>query len=108
MTVLGSVPVEDMGITLTHEHILSDCGYNGPAPEEASRKFIFYQPMNMEILGEIAIDLEINADEEKSLRGASRAARQTQVPLSVDLPGAVPQNYAPWVALILSRRRGRI
>ena len=206
MTVLGPEPVEDMGITLTHEHILSDCGCNGPAPEEASRKSIFFQPVKMEILGEIrmlpqcnrdnqmltdvdlaaeevakfrhwggetivevtnlglgrdplglqqvsrrsdvriimgsgfyisashsdlmqamsvddiaeeivcdvtkgvpgtgvragiigeiAIDLEFNADEEKSLRGAARAAKRTQVPLSVHLPGAVPQDYAPRV-----------
>ena len=37
MTVLGPISVEELGVTLTHEHILSDVGCNGPEPPEASR-----------------------------------------------------------------------
>jgi len=62
MTVLGPVPVEDLGITLTHEHILSDFGCNGPEPEEASRKHLFHQPVTMQILGEIRMAPILNRD----------------------------------------------
>ena len=55
MTVLGPVPVEELGITLTHEHILSDVGCNGPEPPEASRKGLFHKPLTMDILGEVRL-----------------------------------------------------
>ena len=53
MTVLGPIPVEDLGVTLTHEHILSDVGCNGPEPQEASRKHLFNRPLTMDVPGEV-------------------------------------------------------
>lgn len=37
MTVLGPIPVDDLGLTLMHEHILNDCAcwWNPPRPERA-------------------------------------------------------------------------
>jgi len=53
MTVEGPIPVEDLGLTLTHEHILCDYGCNGPEPAEASRKHLFHRPLTIDILGEV-------------------------------------------------------
>ena len=39
------------------------------------------------IIGEIGIDVDFTTEEEKSLRGACRASRRTNVPLSVHSPG---------------------
>jgi phosphotriesterase-related protein len=44
ITVLGPIPVEDLGITLVHEHTLIDSGVNGPEPKEASRAHLFNRP----------------------------------------------------------------
>ena len=62
MTVLGPVPVEELGVTLTHEHILSDFGCNGPAPEEASRKHNFFLPVSITNLGQIRMAPILNRD----------------------------------------------
>jgi len=43
-----------LGLTLTHEHILSDVGCNGPEPEAASRKHLFRRPLTMDILARCA------------------------------------------------------
>ena len=53
MTVLGPVPVEQLGITHVHEHILIDAGVNGPEPAEASRKHLFHRPLTIDILGDV-------------------------------------------------------
>lgn len=53
MTVAGPIMVESLGLTLTHEHILSDFGSNGPEPQEASRKHLFHRPLSIEILGAV-------------------------------------------------------
>ena len=62
MTVTGPVSVEDLGITLTHEHILSDVGCNGPEPLEASKKGIYRKPLTMDILGEVRLMPQGNRD----------------------------------------------
>jgi phosphotriesterase-related protein len=41
------------------------------------------------IIGEIGIDMEFTAEEEKNLRGAARAARRTQVPLTIHVTGGI-------------------
>ena len=210
MTVLGPVPVDALGITLTHEHIFSDISPFWQEPTEATKRQLAYQPVAMEILGElrlaphinrdnqrltdlelavrevskfrdlggdtiveattvglgrdplalkavarrtglnivmgagyyvgvahpstvrsmsaddiadeivrdltegvpgtgvragiigeIGVDVDFTAEEEKSLRGAGRAARRTQVPLSVHLSGGVPPHYAQRVVDIV-------
>ncbi len=62
MTVLGPIPVEDLGVTLVHEHILNDVGANGPEPPEASRKGLFHRPLTMDILGEVRALPQSNRD----------------------------------------------
>ncbi len=65
MTVLGPIPVEELGVTLTHEHILSDVGCNGPEPPEASRKALFHKPLTMDILGEVRLLPQCNRDNQR-------------------------------------------
>jgi phosphotriesterase-related protein len=65
MTVLGPIPVEDLGVTLTHEHILSDVGCNGPEPQEASRKHLFHHPLTIDILGEVRVLPQSNRDNQR-------------------------------------------
>ncbi len=65
MTVLGPISVEELGVTLTHKHILSDCGCNGPEPPEASRKALFHQSLTMDILGEVRLLSQCNRDNQR-------------------------------------------
>ena len=65
MTVLGPMPVSELGITLTHEHILCDFGCNGPEPAEATRKALFHRPLTMEILGEARLLPMCNRDNQR-------------------------------------------
>jgi phosphotriesterase-related protein len=65
MTVLGPIPVEDLGITLTHEHILNDVGCNGPEPQEASKKGLFHHPLTIDILGEVRALPQSNRDNQQ-------------------------------------------
>ena len=65
MTVLGPIPVEDLGVTLTHEHIMSDVGCNGPEPQEASRKHLFNHPLTIDILGEVRALPQSNRDNQR-------------------------------------------
>lgn len=50
MTVLGPVPVTDLGIVLTHEHVLSDVGCNAEPPTSASAARLFRAPLSLENL----------------------------------------------------------
>lgn len=56
MTVLGPVPVDDLGVTLMHEHILNDvsCWWN--PPKEPERAAFGTAPVTIEILGELRMD----------------------------------------------------
>jgi len=65
MTVLGPMQVGEMGVTLTHEHILCDVGCNGPEPAEATRKALFHRPLSMEILGEARLLPMCNRDNQR-------------------------------------------
>lgn len=62
MTVLGPIAVEDLGVTLVHEHILSDVGGNGPEPVEAARKALFHHPLTIDILGDVRALPQSNRD----------------------------------------------
>jgi phosphotriesterase-related protein len=62
MTVRGPIPVEEMGITLMHEHLLTDASTWWREPGEASRKELAYRPVTMEILGELRVDPFLNLD----------------------------------------------
>ncbi len=62
MTVCGPVPVEELGITLMHEHLLIDASGWWHKPAEASRLHLAYQPVHMGILGELRLDPFVNLD----------------------------------------------
>ena len=50
-TVTGTVNPNDMGITLTHEHILLDLSPLGKIPTEASLRELYYEPLSCDNLG---------------------------------------------------------
>ena len=50
-TVTGTVNPNDMGITLTHEHILLDLSPLGKIPTEASLRKLYYEPLSCDNLG---------------------------------------------------------
>ena len=52
-TVLGLKPPSDLGITLTHEHLLIDLTCYFRMPEEATAKAIVDKPITMEMLGSL-------------------------------------------------------
>lgn len=62
MTVLGPIPVEAMGVTLMHEHILLDTSSWWKRPCCASEIAIAEQPVSMEILGELRMNPFLNRD----------------------------------------------
>ena len=49
-TVLGPVPADQLGVSLTHEHLLVDLGSTFHPPEDASSYSYAYQPVTMENL----------------------------------------------------------
>jgi phosphotriesterase-related protein len=49
-TVLGTMDAKDIGITLTHEHLLCDASFMFTEPEMASQKELAYAPISMENL----------------------------------------------------------
>lgn len=75
MTVLGPLPVEDLGITLVHEHTLVDGGINGPEPAEASKKHLFHRPLTLEVLTDVRERPQANRDNQR-LGDISLAARE--------------------------------
>lgn len=51
MTVLGPVPVDDLGVTLMHEHLLVDATPWFQEPEEATRRSLARRLVSMDMLG---------------------------------------------------------
>jgi phosphotriesterase-related protein len=62
MTVLGAIPVSDMGITLPHEHILNDCRCWWHKPSAPDRQHLAGAPVNIAIIGELRMDPFVNLD----------------------------------------------
>ena len=77
MTVGGPITVESLGLTLTHEHVLSDFGSNGPEPQEASRKHLFHRPLTIEILGAVR-SLPMSNRDNQRLTDVELAASEVQ------------------------------
>ncbi|MGF6232822.1 phosphotriesterase-related protein [Inquilinus ginsengisoli] len=73
--------VRTMDADTIAEMIVRDVG-GAPPPEDDDAPVI---PAGL--IGEIGVSKDFTAEEEKSLRGAARAARRTGVPLSIHLPG---------------------
>jgi phosphotriesterase-related protein len=62
MTVLGPVPVQKLGVTLMHEHILLDASKKWRAPCACSDLFLAERPVSQEILGELRLNPVGNLD----------------------------------------------
>ncbi len=76
MTVLGPVSVDDLGITLMHEHILLDGARTRKCPCHPDDRLIAEQKVNIEIVGELRMNPYMNRDNvslDDSDLGACRA-----------------------------------
>jgi phosphotriesterase-related protein len=62
MTVLGPVPVSDMGVTLMHEHIFLDGARTWKCPCHPDEKAIAEQKVNIGIVGELRMNPYMNRD----------------------------------------------
>lgn len=62
MTVLGPLPVDRMGITLAHEHILLDAATSWCRPCCAGDLEVAERPVSVEFLGELRMNPFINRD----------------------------------------------
>jgi phosphotriesterase-related protein len=60
MTVTGPVPVDQLGMTLMHEHILNDCRCWWHAPKTKERQYLAESFVCIEILGELRQDPFVN------------------------------------------------
>ena len=61
-TVLGPIAPEQLGVTLTHEHLLIDLSVTLSPPENASGKDFFHKPVSQDMLGAIRYYGRPNAD----------------------------------------------
>ena len=62
-TVLGSIAPADMGVTITHEHILSTMPHlTDTPPEDPERRAFFDEPVTMESLGALRFGSLLNYD----------------------------------------------
>lgn len=62
MTVTGAISVDDLGLTLMHEHLLNDCRCWWNKPKEPERQFLAEGPVRIGILGELRMDPFVNLD----------------------------------------------
>ncbi len=62
MSVRGPIPVEQLGVTLMHEHILNDCRCWWNPPRTRDRQYLADSFVCMEILGELRQDPFVNKD----------------------------------------------
>jgi phosphotriesterase-related protein len=60
MTVTGPVPVDQLGMTLMHEHILNDCRCWWHTPKTRERQYLAESFVCIEILGELRQDPFVN------------------------------------------------
>lgn len=61
-TVLGTVDSENLGITLPHEHLLIDMSVWYEEPDEASKKYMAHQPVSLENLSWVRLNVYSNLD----------------------------------------------
>ncbi|AVX24596.1 Phosphotriesterase family protein [Pseudomonas syringae pv. atrofaciens] len=62
MTVLGPVPVERLGVTLMHEHILLDASGKWVAPSCCGERHLAERPVSIELLGELHMNPLVSRD----------------------------------------------
>ena len=61
-TVLGPVDAGDLGVTMTHEHLLAYLPHVAKEPTEASKRATFHAPVTLEVLGRIRYGREVNRE----------------------------------------------
>ena len=61
-TVLGQVAPDSLGVTHTHEHILSDLSKITVEPDDPFEREMFHSPMRMDILGYLSYYFAANLD----------------------------------------------
>ena len=61
-TVLGPVAPDALGVTHTHEHILSDLSKIAVEPDDPFEREMFHAPMRMDILGYLSYYFAANLD----------------------------------------------
>ena len=66
-TVLGTIMPDELGVTLTHEHLLIDLSPSVEPPAEASARALHFAPVSQETLGQIRYYQATNADNTKLL-----------------------------------------
>jgi len=64
-TVLGVIDAEDLGVTLPHEHLLTDLSAYFAEPTEAGDKLRAYEPMSMENRSWLLVNRSHHADDNK-------------------------------------------
>ncbi|WP_417698559.1 phosphotriesterase family protein [Psychromonas sp.] len=62
MTVTGPIPVSDMGVTLSHEHILLDASGKWVPPSCCGQRNLAEGPVTMDKLGELSLNPLISRD----------------------------------------------
>ncbi|EPN59294.1 aryldialkylphosphatase, partial [Pseudomonas syringae pv. actinidiae ICMP 19096] len=62
MTVLGPIPVERLGVTLMHEHILLDASGKWVAPSCCGERHLAERPVSIELLGELHMNPLVSRD----------------------------------------------
>jgi phosphotriesterase-related protein len=62
MTVLGPLPISEMGVTLMHEHILLDASGKWVPPCCCSDRHLAEMPVKMENLGELSLNPLMSRD----------------------------------------------
>lgn len=66
-TVTGEISPEELGIALTHEHLLFDGSVWANHPDEASKRWLMQAPVTMDILYELQMDPNACEDNLKQL-----------------------------------------
>lgn len=62
MTVLGPLPVDRLGVTLMHEHILLDASGKWVPPRCCGERHLAEQPVSIELLGELHMNPLVSRD----------------------------------------------
>lgn len=62
LTVAGPIAAEDLGVTITHEHLLSYAPHIAVEPTDASVREFFCAPVTMNLLGKIRFGRGVNRD----------------------------------------------
>jgi phosphotriesterase-related protein len=61
-TVLGEIDAKEMGITITHEHLLIDARKAWYEPQQSTRLALAHKPISMDMLHELRQDPYMNVD----------------------------------------------